>query len=148
MENRSATADLNYYVPNGEWKLLGAPPLIRIERCGEGSSCCNFAIFLFCPQVLQATERHLCRADGAAQDQEEDPLLHVSRSKKTLWEKFHFLAMLDLFQVQHRVPVHDDVDADGAGVLPPSGLWREDRAGRHRPTRLLSLHAGHCRKDA
>ncbi len=52
------------------------------------------------------------------------------------------------FQVQHRVPLHDDVDADGAGLLPAPGLRREDRAGRHRPPRLLRLHAGHRGEDA
>jgi hypothetical protein len=30
--NRSSHVDLSYYVPNGEWQLLGTPELIRVER--------------------------------------------------------------------------------------------------------------------
>ena len=40
-------------------------------------------------------------------------------------------------QVQYRLPVHDDVDADRAGLLPATGLRREDRTRRHGPTCFL-----------
>ena len=42
-----------------------------------------------------------------------------------------------LSQVQHRLPLHDDVDADRAGVLPAAGLGGEDCPRRHSPTRFL-----------
>ena len=51
-------------------------------------------------------------------------------------------------QVQHRVPLHDDEHADRAGVLPASGLGREDCPGSHRPPRFLRFHVGHRRKNA
>ena len=46
------------------------------------------------------------------------------------------LAHLSL-QVQHRLPVHDDVHADRARVLPPARLGGEDRPRRHGPTCFL-----------
>ena len=53
----------------------------------------------------------------------------------------HFLHLLTLhrptFQVQHRLPLHDDVHADRAGVLPAAGLGGEDCPRRHSPTRFL-----------
>ena len=53
-----------------------------------------------------------------------------------------------VLHVQHRVPLHDDVHADGARVLHAPGLRGEDRTRGDRHPRLLRLHVGHRGEDA
>lgn len=77
-------------------------------------------------RLLQLLSGTVPRPDRDSQDPSQDALLHVQR----------------------RPALHDDVGADPPGLLPTTGIGREDRFRRHCSARLLRLHAGHRREDA
>ena len=109
-------------MPNGEWELLET----RLIRTEQLYPCCPEPY----PKVTVILKYGLTFSVSIlnidSKDKKENPLLRV----------------------QHRVPLHDDVNPDGASVLHAPRLGGEDCARSDSHPCVLCLYVSHCRENA